>query len=213
MFGFRKKKPFKNDKELTQKEFVFLNELAERLSFLYPSFKDQMQEGVVIAMSPNPLGRKGSYSFTLDSVKWEKLCNKTQNSFKILGILANKGNHRVEIEVSTNEGLMIGFFCPEPIELMDPFSIDTSHIYEKHFVNPEADEIAEIINHLKPHAKKLDLSTCFKIKLDTEYYTIKDLGNGNYLAVTKRGEVFELLHDPLQLKKIYNTLQEFTRNL
>ena len=214
MFGFKKNKIFKNDKELSEQELLFLTEVTDRLHFAYPSFKKQLQEDVIKAIAPDPIGGKGSYIFTLDSDQWEKCCDKLTPNFQILGIYANNiEGARTSISIYTHEGLMIGFHCLNAIGTLDLLSIDVSSICEKYFINPEAEEVAEIIAYLKPYAKKLNLSTCFKIKLDIDYYTVKDLGNGNYLAINKAGEVFELYHDPVRVKKLYNVVDDLIRNL
>lgn len=216
MFNFGKKKLFKTEKELSPSQLLFLEKLTDNLLGSYPEFKKQFESGVITAISSNPLGRHGAYSFTLDNEKWDLLCDKAKMSFRIIGIsaMSTDKSEEVKIEISTNEGLMIGLFSSMDIEKIDTQSLNADFAFEKHFSNSEIQEIEGIIEYLKPFAKKLDLSTIFKFRIkEMDYFAIKGVGDGNYLAVDKNGKVFELIHDPFKIEVVFNSLEEFVESL
>lgn len=215
MFGKRNmNKSFKGDRDLNKFEISFLEELTSKLSFRYPSFKLQLESKVIVQISVNPLGKKGSFSFTVDSERWNVLSYKARGSFKILGAVAyDDSGNRAKIEISTNEGLMTGFYCSKELNLIKPSTIDITDVYEKHFLNQDLEEISEIVQELRPYLRKLNIANTFKIKLDDDYYTIKDLEDGNYIVVNRQGQVFELIHDPFEVKKIFNSVEAYVKNL
>ena len=45
------------------------------------------------------------------------------------------------------------------------------------------------------------------------YYTIKSIGDGDYVAIDKNGGVFFLKHDPLSVKKIAKNVDEYLKNV
>lgn len=41
------------------------------------------------------------------------------------------------------------------------------------------------------------------------YYQIKDLEDGNYIAIDRKGQVFGIIHDPYKIKMISKSVQQF----
>jgi hypothetical protein len=68
----------------------------------------------------------------------------------------------------------------------------------------------KIIGKINDQQKsKLDIENTFKIEIpEGDFYTIKDLGDGNYLAVDEHGVVYELLHDPYSIVKKANSIHD-----
>ncbi|UII33166.1 hypothetical protein LVD17_04910 [Fulvivirga ulvae] len=84
-------------------------------------------------------------------------------------------------------------------------------MHEKHFQDEEKNELQNIIqNHLKDIESQLDLHDTFKIEIpEGEFYVIKNLGDGNYLAVDTYGKVYGMIHDPYEIDKLFESIADF----
>jgi hypothetical protein len=106
----------------------------------------------------------------------------------------------------------IGGFKSESINFgnFDFSKIDLSELGEKHFNNQDKDELLQILGKLnKDQLSRLDIDDTFKVEIPEDiFYTIKNIGEGDYLAVNVRGEVYELLHDPYAVRKKASNIQE-----
>jgi hypothetical protein len=45
------------------------------------------------------------------------------------------------------------------------------------------------------------------------YYQIKDLDDGNYIAIDSKGQVFGLMHDPFKIKLLSKSLKDFVEDV
>ena len=63
----------------------------------------------------------------------------------------------------------------------------------------------------KSELKKFNLlKNTFKVVINNEeFYVLHDIGDGDYLVVTKKGVVFKITHDPFVIEKINDSLKEF----
>lgn len=61
---------------------------------------------------------------------------------------------------------------------------------------------------------KLDLNNVLEIEINEgNFYTIKDLEDGNYIAIDKNGKVFGLIHDPYEIEMLYKNTELFIKDL
>jgi hypothetical protein len=67
--------------------------------------------------------------------------------------------------------------------------------------------LIDLINYINDIDEDLiiflkNMDDTFQIEIpEGIFYSIKDLGEGNYLTVNENGEVYELLHDPYSVKR------------
>lgn len=212
---FKKKKVFKDDRGLNDMEKNFLISLTNKLGFKFPLFKKQVEDGGIIGISIDPLRRKGGYIFTLDAIVYENLENKGLNPFILRNIISKNWNGQsVQIEVYTSNGLMSGFFVSDNLESIDPSTIATESLYVKHSRNDDIKEFSELFLRIQPYSKSLDLSDSFRITVQgKDFFTVKALGDGNYLAIDKGGCLYELTHDPFSIRIKYATINSFLESL
>ncbi|WP_454047541.1 hypothetical protein [Chryseobacterium sp. Marseille-Q8038] len=205
MFGLFKKNNKINF--FTEKEVFFFREIIKFLPIRYHYILKQINTEFLISFKPNDLNFKDWYSVQLNA-NLEKEYNKSKlGYFQLQNILIfnKKSGKKEKIVLSFLEGLFIGFFL-EDIKFENYIlnEYDTSNLREKHFKNDnDKVELLEIIGKLdKQKEAKFDIEDTFKIELpEGDFYTIKNLKDGNYLAVDKKGIVYELIHDPYSVIK------------
>lgn len=200
--------------EFMDKEINFFRKIIELLPTRYHYFLDQLNKDFLISFKPNDLNFKDWYSVQLNA-KLEKDYGKPKLGYfqlQNIYVLNKKSGKKEKIIISFLEGMFIGFFMQD-IEF-DNYVLseyDTSNLKEKHFKN-EKDKAAllEIINGISEEKlSSFDINDTFQIEIpEGIFYTIKDLGEGDYLAVNENGEVYELLHDPYSVKKKASNIQE-----
>lgn len=212
---FRKKRVFKEDRVLNETERNFLISLTDKLGFKFPLFKKQFEDAGIIGISIDPLRRKGGYIFTLDVIVYENLENKSLNPFILKNIISKNWNKQnVQIEVYTSDGLMSGFFVSDNLESIDPSAIATESLYVKHSRNDDIKDVSELFLRMQPYRKSLNLSDSFRITIqEKDFFTVKALGDGNYLAIDKGGCLYELINDPFSIRLKYATINSFLESL
>ncbi|UKB84848.1 hypothetical protein LF887_04215 [Chryseobacterium sp. MEBOG06] len=204
MFRIFKKQKIK---EFTDEEINFFRELVKLLPTRYHYILNQLNKYFLISFKPNDLNFKDWYSVQLNA-KLEKVYSKPNLGYfqlQNIFIYNKKSKEKEKINISFLEGMFIGFFIKD-INLNNYTlnQYDTSTLKEKHFKNENDKEVLlEIIKDVnKNKLVELDIEDTFKIEIpEGTFYTIKSLGEGNYLAVDSHGIVYELLHDPYSVKK------------
>jgi hypothetical protein len=58
--------------------------------------------------------------------------------------------------------------------------------------------------------KKIDIGDINELQFEgNTYYTIKNLNDGDYMAINNTGEVFIITHAPFEVKKLYSSIRAF----
>ncbi|QIY82520.1 hypothetical protein HER18_02670 [Chryseobacterium sp. NEB161] len=204
MFGLFKKK---NDFQFGDDEVEFFRNIIKILPQRYSYLESQITKEFILKFKPNQLGYKYSYTFVLNANLENKFLRKDVPQYYIIkniGIWENVLNIMIYIELDIITGY-IGGFKSESLDFknFDFSRSDLSKLTEKHFSNQDREELLKIIGEVdKQKESKLDIEDTFKIEIpEGDFYTIKNLGDGNYLAVDKQGVVYELLHDPYSVLK------------
>ncbi len=210
---FKKQKKIQN---FTDKEINFFKKIVEILPTRYHYIIDQLNKDFLISFKANDLNFKDWYSVQLNA-KFEKKYSRPRLGYfqlQNIYIYNKKSGKKEKIIISFLEGMFIGFFMQD-IEF-DNYILneyDTSNLKEKHFKNENDKEaLMEIIKGVnKAKLSDLEIDDTFKIELpEGVFYPIKNLQDGNYLAVNNIGEVYELLHDPYRLIKKASSIAELS---
>ncbi len=214
MLGLFKKK---NRNLLSELDFEFLNALANKL--VRYDFKSQINRDFIVGKRSAMLSeRKGSFTYIFNAELEERYTrHDLPELFLIKGILVtdNITNKKYPIELYVMKGILIAYYCEKSISTLDLDSIDTSSCYEKHFKNEEVEQFIRSLGKLKGTIEKeLDLNGIFKIEItEGEFYVIKTLGDGNYLAMDSKGAVYVMIHDPYEVEKLFETKETFFKAL
>ena len=111
-----------------------------------------------------------------------------------------------EVELDLLDGVLVG--CRYPVGKYDLSRIDVSGLRFKPYQSEDKIKYKAALKDLK--CTHLDLDNGFEIELSGKtYYTIKDLEDGNYLAINTKGNVYGLFHDPFIVEQISSDLATF----
>ncbi|MDX1937626.1 MAG: hypothetical protein SFU21_10930 [Flavihumibacter sp.] len=218
MFNFLKRKKNNQSIELSDSELQFIKTVAEKLYQEFPQFLKQVEAGVFCGVTKNPGGSLGSYIYLLDSITWEKLSDKTVYNFDVKNIAyKTKSGEKGLVDLFISENLIIGYkiysFTIPDILLS---TIDVSNIYIKTFLNDDFKGIEPFIKKLThKQLQKFNLvKNTYEISIDgVKYYPLISLDNGDLVAISLNGEIFQIIHDPLQIEKVSDNISDFVNTL
>lgn len=211
MFSFFKKKS-----KLTQDDLNFLQKVVEVLPTKYQYLKPQVTEDFMLNKKPNEIGEKGDYCLVLDANLEKKFTNEDLPRFFILKgveVWNKKLNEYETVELHIIQGVIFGFKLVAKSQDLDLSDIQIKNISEKHFENKDVNELKEILGDFSNEVKnQIDIEDSFKIEIpEGIFFTIKNIGDGNYLAINKLREVYALIHDPYQISLIHKDLATFVK--
>lgn len=206
---FKKKKKY----EFTEKGINFFKEIIQLLPSRYHFILDQLNSDFLISFKPNGLNFKDWYSVQLNAKLEGDYRNPKMKYFQLQNIYVfnKKSQKKEQLKLSFLEGIFIGFFI-EDINFENYLLSKNSilGLKEKHFSNHDKEKLLEIIvNTDEDLLNKLDIEDTFRIEIaEGTFYTIKKIGDGDYLAVDDKGVVYELLHDPYSVKEKAKNINE-----
>jgi hypothetical protein len=208
---------FKRNRSVSQEELDFFKSIIEQLPEKYHYLLDQVNEDFLLQKKENALGPKGAFTFVLNADLEPKFKKTISPKLLVLeGIkIWNKQNSIYEnMQLHVLEGMLAGFYLLGPFKNYDPQKIEISKLTEKTF-NNQAREIVEKVfakaNLEADCLKALDLSDAFEIDISHGiFFTIKNMGDGNYLGINAEGEVFALIHDPYKVVKIFSDCNQIS---
>ncbi len=129
-------------------------------------------------------------------------------STDINNIMVIIGNEKTPLNISVSNGLWIGFEIEKDIKDLADYSFDLSDLrIEKPKFTSNA-KIEKLVEGLV--CAELDLHDLGEFEIEGKlYYQIKDLEDGNYLAIDGKGKVYTLHHDPFEITLINDSIKTF----
>ncbi|MES2512662.1 MAG: hypothetical protein V4580_00905 [Bacteroidota bacterium] len=206
MFNFFNKKPKNN---ITSKVLANLRKVCDGLKYNYVYLLPQISSDFIIGKKINGYGDKGAYTLILNQLLEEKFRNKGSPLFIIKNInIIDSKNEKYVLEFHVFEGILVGYYCSIELDELIVNSVTILNIYEKHFINHDKNRLLKMVSNVgEKQVKQMDLENSFCISIENKnYYTIKSIGNGDYLTVDDNLDLFSLHHDPFEIKKISETL-------
>lgn len=208
---FKKKKESKFEDD----ELKFFKNIIQILPDRYSYLKDSISKDFILGWKANELGYLNSYTFLLNANLEKEFKKKELPIFFILkniGIWETSMKKYIYVELDILTGFLGGFKSESVnFKSFDFTRVDLSQFTEKHFNSNDKDDLMKIVEGInQEHLLQFDLENTFKIEIpEGNFYTIKDLEDGNYLALNEKGEVYELMHDPYSVRKIANSIVNF----
>jgi hypothetical protein len=133
-------------------------------------------------------------------------------AFEIENICIIENGKRHRIKISVYEGLWVGFETEKNILDFKDFQIDLSQMQKVKINNGQNLNIDKLVYGLS--SDKLDLNNLNEFEIDGKlFYQIKDLEDGNYIAINEKGQVFGLIHDPYKIELIDTSLKNFVEKV
>lgn len=207
-------KLFRKKKLIKVIDYEFLKAVVDVLPMSYYYLIDQVSKEFILDKKVNELGDKGTYTLILNSNLESRYANKSFPQLFIIRDIGvwNKVNSTFEqIELHILEGMIAGFKVNEDYDNLDFEKIDISKIKEKHFKDEDRNKLRSMIGEVSMNVlSQLDIESTFKIELEEgNFYVLKDLKNGNYLAMNTNGSVYAMIHDPYKIEKLFENKELF----
>ena len=221
MFGLFKRKKRQDEWEqiFKEEERRFHNEIlpifqavSERLPNKYAHLKNRFTPELLRGCKPNAYKRNGDlYVFLVDQLSHKKF-ETEKNNFQIENIkIFSLTFQRFEtLKLHINNNIPIAFEFSTPEWNFDLSKIDATQTREFHWNNTEYQNWINILGKVPlEHSKQMDLQNGFEVDVDgSKYFTVKDFGNGNYIAIKDTGEIYGLNHGKRIIEKLFNSPQE-----
>jgi hypothetical protein len=108
-------------------------------------------------------------------------------------------------------GILIGFCAKLPDVIEGQNNIDTTNMRIEVIQDEGKNTVLTILGTINPSIMaKLDIDNSCELNMDgKQYLTIKDLNDGDYLAIDKEGAVYIIIHDPPKINMIYKNVADF----
>lgn len=209
MFGF-----FSKRNKIEESDYEFLRKISASLPKKYAYLKEQVHKDFIINKERNVLADEYTYSLVLNANLESKYQNLNLPQYFIIRdiFIWNTKKHKYEdIELHIVEGRWSGFRIVSKYDDLDFNRIDVSKIKEKTFKNSDKEEVERILGNMyQPISNYLSLDGTFKIEIEEGiFYTLKELGDGNYLAMDKHSAVYGMIHDPYEVEKLFDNKELF----
>ena len=162
----------------------------------------------------------GYFTLILDRVSNDTSNYNLPELVTLSGILVwdKKKQDYSEVQLDISFGSLVGFYIKSKYKNLDWTKVDLSQFLENDY-GKNVDESRVVVDKYlgdlnSKDRNKLDLGDVFSVEVNGQiYYTIKSIGDGDYVAIDKNGGVFFLKHDPLSVKKIAKNVDEYLKNV
>ncbi len=203
MFGLFKKTSWK----IEGKALNFFRQIFIQLSVDFQFLTTGLDKGLYRSFSVNHAMKGNFYSIGFDPSQSDKSMTKGKQ-FELENIIINQDEQEYKLNITIYDGLWIGFEIEKNIFDFNSFQVDLS-LFKKSKSKFAVDtKIEKLLNGLT--CEQLDLINLGEFEVDGKlYHQIKDLEDGNYIAIDNNGKVFGLIHDPYKIELINKSVRQF----
>lgn len=204
--------PYK-PKKVKKEEYEFLHLISKKLAKKYPYLETQVNKEFILKKRSDPR-KNGTFSLILNAQIEKQYSNKNLPRFFLIQNIRvwniQKKDYEI-INLHVVEGMLVGYQVKSRIKHLDLTKIDVSRVNEKHFSDMDRANLLKAFNGISTEIEMfLDINETFTIEIqEGKFYTIKNLGDGNYLAIDDAGSIYSLIHDPYEVKEIYKNKDSF----
>lgn len=196
MFNFFKKKNTFN-KDLFIKICI---SLSEKYSFL----SNQVKEGIIVNVKKQD---NQYYKFVLDTDLINKYENQTGRYFAIKKIMLSNMDtaQNTFLTLKVGYGVLLGYSIEDESFInysLDKINVDVSKINIEFFDNNDIED-----QFSEEELANINLNDIYAVELnDKLYYHIKDIEDGDFIAIDSDKRVFKITHDPFEIKLLSKSL-------
>lgn len=203
MFGLFKKTSWKID----GKAFVFFDKLFKQLPNEFQFLADGLHKGLYRRFSVNDAMKGHHYTISFDPSQSDKSMVKGKQ-FELQNILVVQNGTKFPLNITVYEGLWAELEIERNILDFTDFQFDLSELNKDKSKFAKDNKIERLVSGL--FSTSLDLDNLIEFEIDGKcYYQIKDLEDGNYIAIDNKGQVFGLIHDPYKIELINKSVKHF----
>lgn len=207
MFGLFKKTSWKID----GKAFEFFDELFRQLPGEFQFLSDGLNKGLYRRYSKNFALKGHHYTIGFDPSQSDKSMTKGKQ-FEIQNILVVEDSKEFNLDITVYEGLWVDFEIEKNIIEFKNYRFDLTKLRKNKSKFAKDSKIEKLVRGLS--SNYLDLNDLSEFEIDgQQYFQIKDLEDGNYIAIDKKGQVFGLIHDPYKVELINKSIKEFVADV
>lgn len=211
MFKYFRKKP-----SLSKIEREFLQTVFSILRPIYSHLVLEIDHDTIVGLqvADSKYYGKGSYNIQFAHNTYESLINEN---------LSHSSSIRnIKIDDKKGETYYLHLFFAYGVPISLKFSGKFANLnlatfdISQHILEEFKTETIPIIEKLKNEivSKYLDLTNSYSVELsEGTFFTIKNLEDGNYLAVNRSGKIFGLWHDPYIVEEIFNSVEDFQASI
>jgi len=173
------------------------NDLCE---LFLDQINNRLHRGVLIGLSDIP----GYVSLTFNPQIYKIYYNKNGRNFKYTNIKVfdTVSERFVDFEIYFSSGVVNGYRIVNNQKVkFDVHKIDTSVLKKVYLDNKDYDRISKVLT--SDEKKKINPTEVFLVTLDKkDYYHLKDLEDGDFIAIDTKREVYKVTHDPFEILPI-----------
>jgi hypothetical protein len=207
MFGLFKKTSWKIDGNV----FDFFDKLFKQLPSEFHFLSDGLNKGLYKRYSVNFAIKGHHYTIGFDPSQSDKSMTKGKQ-FELQNISVIQDANEFNLNITVYEGLWVGFEIEKNIIDFQNYQFDLTRLHKDKSIFARDNKIEKLVRGLiSNHLELTDLSE-FEVN-GKLYYQIKDLENGNYIAIDSRGHVFGLIHDPYKIELINKSIKQFVDDI
>ena len=207
MFGFFKKTRW----SINGRAYTFFETLFSQLPAEFQFLSDQFAKGLYIRFSVNHAMKGRFYTVGFDPSQSDKSMIKGKQ-FELNNILIKQDGQTYPLNITIFEGVWIGFEIERNILDFKNYQFDLSALKRDKSKFAADSKIKNLVTGLT--SDQLDLTNLGEIEVDGKlYYQIKDLEDGNYIAIDNKGKVYGLIHDPFKIELINKSVKQFVEDV
>jgi hypothetical protein len=207
MFGLFKKTKWK----LEGNAFNFFKKVFSHLPSEFKFLEIGLDNGLYISFFSNKSIHVNYYNVGYDSNLTDK--SMTEGiQFELKNIIISQDGLDYNLNMTIFDGILVGFEIEKNIIDFNNFQIDLKLLKKTRSKFEPEKNISELTNGL--YCEKLNLSNLSELEIEGKsYYQIKDLGDGNVIAIDSEGQVFGLIHDPYKIELINPSIKHFVDDI
>jgi hypothetical protein len=174
----------------------------------YHSLEKQIDEGLFRGILLNASDLPGYNAFTFNPNVYEKFENKKTEDYTIKGIKVFniKSETYLDYNIHISSGVISGYSIVGAKKFeIDENNIDVRNLRKVYRKNIDYQEIEP---YLSVEEKKIvNQSDLYKVVLGNEvYFHIKDLEDGDFIGMDIEKNIYQITHDPFEIKLIGSDL-------
>lgn len=198
----------KNNWTIEKKKKRFFETLFSQLPSEFHFLQEHLQKGVYRRYRRN---KDNNYFIGFDPEQSDTSMVKGRN-FEIRNIYVIADGQKFPLGLTIYQGLLIGFDIPKNIIDFKAYRFDTSMVEKAKSKFAAGNKIGQLVKGL--HSDHLDLDDLAEIEVKGKsYYQIKDLDDGNFIAIDNRGQVFGLIHDTFKIELLNKSIKDFVEKV
>ena len=214
MLGFWKKKRDRKKFEAEQErlwslEYPLLEAIALKLPSEYEGIKKSINPDNMMGRIQNDYRKeKGWADVLLDQFGHTKY-ETEKNRYLLEGIkvYSSFDSQFVEVKLDVYNNNVIGWYINSNERQLDLKQIQMENMTKFDYDDPTYQKYINIVGVIPDEiSDQLNLKNGFEIELESgeKHFTIKELGNGDYISVNEKGEIFGLIHEINLIEKVFN---------